>query len=86
MAGARSAKRGGGVVRLRALRERLSGVTVELRRGSRVVARTGAVRVGSRSRAVVLRRRRGARFVDGSYSLVVRARGKVLLRRGVRLG
>ena len=82
----RRAARRGVLVKLRARGRALSRVTVELRRGGRVLSRSRALAVRSRSRDVMLRRRGGARFPTGSYTLVIRSNGKLLLRRGVRLG
>jgi hypothetical protein len=62
-----------------------SGVTVELRRGTRLVARTKPVHVERKPRRVVLHRRGGRRFAPGAYTLVVREGGRVLLRRAVHV-
>jgi hypothetical protein len=83
--GRRRARRGV-VVKLQAGDEAIPGVTVELRRGKTLVARSRAVQVTSTPRELVLRRRRGRRFRDGRYTLVVRRGGEVIVRRVVRLG
>jgi putative CocE/NonD family hydrolase len=77
--------RGSVLVRVRALGKRLSGVTVELRRGPKPVVRSGPLTLSTRSRDVVLRRAGGRALPAGSYTLVVRSAKKVLLRRAVRL-
>jgi hypothetical protein len=82
----RRRSRKGVLLRLRATGEQVSGVTVELRRDGRLVARSRALRVGGASRDVVLRRRHGRPFALARYSLVVRRNGTVLARRTVRLG
>jgi hypothetical protein len=82
----RRRSRKGVLLRLRATGEPLSGVTVELRRENRLVARSRPARIRDASRDVVLRRRRGRGFAVGRYSLVVRRNGTVLERRAVRLG
>jgi hypothetical protein len=76
----------GVVVKLRATEEPVGGITVELRRGGRLVARTRPVRVAETAREVVVRRRRSARFRAGRYTLVVRRSGETIARRAVRLG
>ena len=83
----RRAKAKGVLLTLAAQRARLSGVTVELRRGSQVMARSKPLRVGTSAPArVVLRRARSRRFAPGHYTLVVKRKGKVLARRSVRVG
>ena len=64
----------------------LHRVSVELRRGKRVVARARAGTVGEGPRRVVLRRAKGARFTRGGYTLVLRGPSGVLARRAVRVG
>jgi hypothetical protein len=59
----------------------LTGVTVEMRRGGRVIARSKPVKVGAAGRRIAFRRR----FAAGDYRLVVRRKGKVLLRRAVHI-
>lgn len=81
----RRGKRGGVAVSVAAKGAALSGVTVELRRGGKLVARSKPVHVGAASRRLVLRRRDGRRFGAGAYTLVVRQNGRVLSRRPVRL-
>jgi hypothetical protein len=73
-------------VTLTALGEPVSGVTVELRRGKTIHARSGPLRAGRALRRIVLRRPANERFSRGAYSLVVRRRSEVLERRTVRLG
>jgi hypothetical protein len=60
--------------------ERPPGLTVELRRAGRLVARARA-----RGRDVVLRRPRHRRFASGRYTLLVLRGGRVVARRSVRL-
>ena len=62
----------------------VGGVTVELRRGGRLLARTARLTVGGEPRRVHLRRREGRRFPGGRYTIVVRQAGKVVARREVR--
>jgi len=64
----------------------LRGVTVELRRGRHVVARTRAANVGESPRRVVLRGAHGSRIRRGHYTLVLRGAAGVLARRAVRVG
>ncbi|WP_354698196.1 hypothetical protein DSM112329_03861 [Paraconexibacter sp. AEG42_29] len=61
-------------------------VTVQLRRGTTVLARSASMTVGRRTRAVTLRRTGGRALAKGTYSLVVRSGNTVLLKRTVRLG
>jgi hypothetical protein len=74
------------LVRLDATGERLTGITVEVRRGATLLARSRAVTVGEATREIVLRRAEGRRLPLGAVSLVVRRDGRVLARRTVRLG
>ena len=83
--GRRRRVHGGVVLRLQATGEPVGGVVVELRRGGKLVARSRAVRVTDALREVVLHRPKRRRFPAGRYTLVVRRRGTVLLRRSVRL-
>ena len=83
--GRRRRARGGVVVKLRATGEPVGGITVELRRGKTLFARSAPVRAGDAPREIVLRRRGGKRFRDGRYMLVVRRGRDVLSRRAVRL-
>jgi hypothetical protein len=76
----------GVVVVLSATGGRLSGVTIELQRAGRVVARARAASVGEAPRRVVLRRAGGRRVAAGRYTLVLRRAGKVIARRAVRVG
>jgi hypothetical protein len=79
-------RRGGALlVELRALGLSLKGLTVELRRGGRVVARRRVERVGSARRRVLLRRGHGRTFRAGRYTLVVRKGKRTLARRAVRV-
>jgi len=64
----------------------VSGVTIELRRGNKLYARSAALEAGRKVRRVVLRRSGGKPFAGGAYDVVVRLRGKVLGRWAVRLG
>ncbi len=84
--GRRHRSEGGILLRLRVTRGRLAGVTVEIRRGGRVLARRRGLTLGTKRLRVVLKRPGDARFADGPYTLVVRRGGKVLVRRGVRAG
>ncbi|CAB4916268.1 unannotated protein [freshwater metagenome] len=78
---------GGAVlVRIEATGPAVAGVTVELRRAGRLVARSGRMRVTGRRRDVRLRRTRRRPFARGTYSLVTRRAGTVVDRRSVRLG
>ena len=77
---------GGIVLTLRTTTGRLTDVTVEIRRGGRVIARRGGLTVGTEPRRVVLKRPGGARFSDGRYTLEVGRAGTVLVRRLVRAG
>jgi hypothetical protein len=74
------------VLRLQMSAGRLTGLTVEVRRLGKVIARRRAITVSRGRRTVVLRRANGARFPDGAYLIVVRRAGKVLVRRSVRAG
>ena len=64
----------------------LSDVSIELRRGKTLYARERLAKVDGKVRQVVLRRRGGKKFPAGSYRLVVRGQGKVLLSRTVHVG
>jgi hypothetical protein len=61
------------------------GVTVELRRGKRLHARSAPLAADREVRRLLLRRRGAKRFARGAYELVVRCRGRVLERRTVEL-
>jgi hypothetical protein len=61
----------------------LRGVTVELWRGGKLLARRGGLTFGARRRRVVLKRSGGGRFPDGRYTIVVRRGGRVIARRSV---
>jgi hypothetical protein len=61
----------------------LRGVTVELRRGGKLVARRSGLTIGAKRRQVVLKRAGGGRFPDGRYTIVVRRAGRVIARRSV---
>ncbi|MCW2990822.1 MAG: hypothetical protein JWM73_1416, partial [Solirubrobacterales bacterium] len=74
---------GGMVIALNASRGRVKGVTVELRRQGRLVARSKPMAVGEAGRRVVLRRPGGGRFPDGAYTIVLRRGGRVIARRDV---
>lgn len=75
-------KRGHVAVSLATTGSALTGVTVELRRAGKLVARSKPVKVTRTTRRVAFRRR----FAAGDYKLVVRQNGRVLLRRPVRVG
>ncbi len=81
-------RRGRGVlVRLNATGAKtFKKVTVQLRRGRTVVARSASLSVGRRSRDVVLRRAGSKRFASGAYTLIVRSGKALVLRRAVRVG
>ena len=83
--GRRAAHHGGILIKLRSVGNKLTGVRVELRHAGQTVARSKPLSVSGRTRAVVLRRAGGKRFANGAYTLVARARGKVLVKRAVRL-
>jgi hypothetical protein len=65
---------------------RIARVTVELRRGGHVIARSRSMTIGEARRHVLLERPGGRRFPPGIYTLVVRRAGKVIARRDVRGG
>lgn len=78
---------GGVLVVLEARGERVSGVVVELRHGTRLVARNRVANVGEAPVRVVLRQHgHHGHVAAGSYELLVRQAGAVLVRRLVRLG
>jgi hypothetical protein len=79
-------KPGGIVVSLAASRGKVKGITVELRRKGKLVARSRALVVGDVSRRVVLHRPGGQRFPAGPYTIVIRRQGKIIARREVRAG
>ena len=62
---------------------RLTRVTVELRRGSRVFARRRGLTISGNQRELALKRGGDARFPAGRYTLLVRHGPRVLLRRRV---
>ncbi|MEA2481116.1 MAG: hypothetical protein QOJ07_3038 [Thermoleophilaceae bacterium] len=62
---------------------RIDGVTIELIRAGRTVARSRHASVGDARRRVVLRRKGGRRFPAGPYTVVVRSAGKVIAQRTV---
>jgi hypothetical protein len=82
----RRRRRGGVLLRVSATGSAVSAVTVELRRGGRLFARSSPLKAAAAASDVVLRRRRGHRFPIGAYTLIVRHRGKIVARRAVRLG
>lgn len=84
--GRRKKHRGAVLLRVHATGATVRGVTVELRRGGRLVARSGRMTISGRARDVVLRRGRKQRFALGAYSLVTRRAGVIVDRRAVRLG
>jgi hypothetical protein len=63
----------------------LRAIVVELRRGRRLVARAQLARVGTTRQRLKLRNAHGPRFKPGRYTLRVRAAGKTLLTRAVRI-
>lgn len=66
---------------------KVDGVSLELRRADRVVARTvGAARVSRSTRRLKLRSTSGGLIARGSYELLVRIDGKTAMRRAVHLG
>lgn len=78
--------RGRGVtVKLRAVGGSFRRVTVSLRRGSTVVARSKTMTVATSSRTLTLKRAGGKRLAAGTYTLVVRSAGTTLLKRTVRV-
>jgi hypothetical protein len=77
---------GGVLVTVAAVDAAVSGVTVELRRGKSLHARSAPLDANREVRRVLLRRHGHKRFSRGDYELVVRRRGRVLERRGVTLG
>jgi hypothetical protein len=81
----RHAERRGVLVRLNTTSGTLRGLTVELRRGGHVVARSSVIRVGVAPRDVILRHR-GSRLAAGRYELIVAEGGRTLVRRVVTLG
>ncbi len=70
-------------VSVEALDAALAGVTIELRRGSALVARSATVRATGRPLTVGLSRPGRRRFTAGTYTLTVREHGRVLGRRSV---
>ena len=64
----------------------IDDVTVEMRRGGHLVARSRAGKVGAARKRSVLRRRHRQRFKHGHYALVVRSGRHILVRRTVRVG
>jgi hypothetical protein len=78
-------KGGALLVELRGLGVGLKGLTVELRRAGRVVARRRVEKLGTAPRRVLLRRAHRRRFGAGRYTLVVRRGKRTLARRAVRL-
>lgn len=64
----------------------LRGISVELRRGSKLVVRSARLVVTRKTRSVVLRRSGRRKFAAGSYRLVVRQNGREIQRRTVRIG
>ncbi|MCW2968073.1 MAG: hypothetical protein JWM71_1845, partial [Solirubrobacteraceae bacterium] len=79
-------KPGGIVLELSSSGGSVKGVSVELRRAGRLMARSRGLVVGTSRRRVVLRRPGGARFPAGPYTIVLRRAGKVIARRDVRAG
>lgn len=63
----------------------LADLTVELRRGKHVLARTAVPRVGTATREVVLRARH-RHIAPDHYTLFVRHRENALIKRTVRMG
>ncbi len=73
------------VVAIRTSAGRLSGLTIELRRGRHVVARSHVAHVSTHTRTVVLAASARGRIPSGRYRLVVLRRGRIVLGRTVRL-
>ena len=63
----------------------VSGVSLELRRGDKVYARSATPKVGSDRKKVVLRRGANRQFPSRAYTIIVRRNGKLLEQRTVRL-
>ena len=64
----------------------LKGLTIELRRGSTLVAKAEVGHVSKARHRAPLHLRAGQHFTAGRYNLVVRQGAKTILRRRVRLG
>jgi hypothetical protein len=75
----------GVLVTVAAIDSALSGITVELRRGNALYARSAPFRATSKVRRLFLRRPANKKFPPGTYRLVVRKHGEVLTRRTVHL-
>jgi hypothetical protein len=73
------------LVTVGALDSALSGVTVELRRGNTLYAQSAAFTASGRLASIMLQRRDNKKFTPGTYSLVVRERGKPLGRLSVHI-
>jgi hypothetical protein len=73
---------GGILVTIAAVDGAVPGVTVELRRGRTVYARSGQLDADRMVRRVLLHRPAGKRLARGAYQLVFRRSGKLLDRRG----
>lgn len=76
----------GVLARLTTREGEVSGLTLELRRGDRVVARKRGLAATPSGVSVVLRRRDRRMVARGAYSLVLRHRGEAVARRTVRAG
>jgi hypothetical protein len=75
----------GVLVTVAALDGPLSGITVELRRGHTLYARSAPFKATHKVRQLFLRRHANQKFPPGTYSLIVREHGQVLSRRTVHL-
>ena len=64
----------------------LTGLTIELRRGKRLLARAHAAHVGTARHRVVLKPRRDGHLPKGSYTLLVTQGTQALVKRRVRVG
>lgn len=78
-------RHGGVLVTVAALGQKLNGITVELRRGTTLVARSRIPKADAKPRRVVLRRPGGRKFPAGAYTLIVRSAHKLLVGRTVHL-
>jgi hypothetical protein len=74
---------GGVLLAVRAAQGTVHGVRIELRLKHDLVASVSLRRVGTGTRRIVVRARRHHRFNRGSYTLIVRADGRLLARRTV---
>jgi hypothetical protein len=75
----------GVLVTVAAIDGALPGITVELRRGNTLHARSAPLEATSKVRQLFLRRHANKKFLPGTYSLIVAEHGSVLTRRTVHL-